>query len=104
MWRFHRAWCAARVSFQIPVGVWGLPSERLPETCPLCAGGAGCLQHLIECCTAIEAHQEAAHAAWGPPRGELLLWALRDTPDVDELAAKVRLVGVAASTFAPHAT
>ena len=99
MWRFHRAWCVARVSLQIPVGIWGLPAERLPEACPLCVGGQCCLQHLIECCSAVEAHRGAVQAAWGPPQGELLLWALRDTENVDELAAKVRLVGVAASTF-----
>ncbi|CAK0788061.1 unnamed protein product [Prorocentrum cordatum] len=59
------------------------------QACPLCASLAGCFQNLMWYCVAMEADPEAVQATWGPPRGEFLLWALRDAPDVDELAAKV---------------
>ena len=60
MWRFHRAWCVARITAEVPASVWGIPAGRLPEVCPLCPGGRAGLQHLLAECPFTEAWRSTA--------------------------------------------
>ncbi|CAK0811575.1 unnamed protein product, partial [Prorocentrum cordatum] len=77
-WRFHRAWCTARVALCIPSAVADIVSV---EPCPLCGGFTTTLAHLVEACAPV------------------LGWALAPDGDLDVLAARVRLVGAAARAY-----
>ena len=98
MWRFHRAWCTARITSEIPVGVWGVPAERVPRICPLCRSHTSSLHHLLAECPPAAAWREAALLAWAP-QVDLVTWALTDVDCVEQLAAKVRFVGLACAAF-----
>ena len=88
-WRFHRAWCVARVTSALPTAIWGVGAARLPTTCALCGREPAGLHHLLVRCSGPDAFRAALLAEWAPPPG-LAERALADTDSLGELAAKVR--------------
>ena len=93
-WRFHRAWCVARVTSEIPADVWGMPQTRLPQICALCAGAPNTLEHLLAQCPAGRGLRDAVCERWPLGPDTLTAWVLRDVDALDERAAKVRYLGL----------
>ena len=101
MWRYHRAWCTARVTLCIPGAVWGLYEDPVvvsAEPCPLCGGPTASLPHLVEECAELEAFRREA-APWYPAAPLTLAWALGPDGDMDVIADRVRLVGAATGAY-----
>ena len=96
MWRFHRAWAAARVSGGFPWSVWGERIQSIPLRllqCPLCGLMDVDLVHLLGSCHGTSSLRlELQLSAYSPTI--LFHWALADTFDVVELKSKVRYVGL----------
>jgi hypothetical protein len=94
LWRFHRAWAAARVTGGFPWSVWGIrvasTPQRLPR-CPLCGASEVGLQHVLVDCGGT-ASLRLGIMQWPP--ADFFWWVLSDTMDVEELKIKVRYVGL----------
>ena len=97
-WRFHRAWCMARVTSELPTAIWGRAATRMPITCALCGREAAGLHHLLARCLGAEALRAALVEEWAPPPG-LAEWVLMDTDNLGELAAKVRFLGLSCAAL-----
>ena len=68
-WRFHRAWCVARVTAELPTAIWGVGAARLPTICALCGREAAGLHHLLVRRSGHDAIVAALLAEWAPPPG-----------------------------------
>ena len=98
MWRLFRAWSVARVTGEIPVVVWkGVAVGKVVALCPLCGECCVGLRHLVCICSACE---DLRRGEGSLCRGQLFTGALGGTNDLEQLRAKVKLVGLCAARFA----
>ena len=105
MWRLFQSWSLARVAGRLPVEIWWAEGAGCaPAVCPLCSvpATAGSLLvvwlcHLLTTCPAVAALRMVC------PDADTVQWALSDTVELDGLAARVRVVGLASRAWAQSA-
>ena len=92
MWRYHRAWCVARISGGFPLSAWGRCGIPVVLAyCGLCGMPNIGLMHVLVDCPCLLAQR----ASLQPGVVDLLpRWALESGSNIDELGHRVRFFGV----------
>ena len=92
MWRYHRAWCLARISSGIPLVSWGRNGIQTQlACCSLCGLPRVDLRHILAECPGLLVQR----AVLQPGVLELLpRWALEIGTDLEDLGCRVRYFGV----------
>ena len=98
MWRYHKAWCLARVTGGIPLVIWG--GSEIPVTldcCCLCGAVEVGLAHVLAECPQLLAQRANLESG----AADLLpQWALTHSDDIGALAPRVRYFGVCVGAIA----
>ena len=99
VWRFFRAWCAARVSGgAIPLAIWG--GREMPlqlAACALCGTRAVDLRHILETRPGTSSYTARLPA---PARTNVLHWTLAGSEDEAALKPRVLHLGLCVSALA----
>ena len=88
----------ARITGNIPSAVWGPTAARGDRTrCALCGQGQCDLVHLLAVCPAVASCRPTE--AGGRVGMRLVRWVLAESPEMADLRAKVRYLGLVVSAF-----
>ena len=91
-WRFFRAWCVARATGRIPLGLWDCGQlVRVLDVCPLCGMPDVGLLHIVAICA--HTGQLRQFAPVGSPY-DILFWVLAGSGDTRQLHSMVSQLGL----------
>jgi hypothetical protein len=96
MWRFHKAWCIARVTEKLPIAWFGGSGlDSVLPCCPQCRAADADLHHVLCVCSGTSHLRAGWHNF---PKEAIYTWVLNDTECVDSLYAQVKYFGQCMAT------